>query len=209
MFRWYLFYPLAALVAAGVVLISFGPALIPDSGPRWVQGTISQNALALEGEDLSAPRTAANMVYFVPRDANWRASGLRVAVRPGEGGVGAQERGVRILLAPQASEWLGTGPLRVQVTTSPLPLSAAAQLAFGLERGERTDWSAKPIAPIRDTLEFDFPGGQERVRSFALRPVSDSDDANRGVEIRAIRVMRAPTSPAAPAPREEGSAAEL
>jgi hypothetical protein len=191
MFRGFLFYPVAAVATAAIVLLSLGPALT-RSDTRAVDGKISRGVLVLEGDDLAHARSAPNIVSFVPRDARWQATGVRVAVRPGAGPADSRGRGLEIVLSPAASAWLGAGPLRVEAATSPLPLTAASQFALGLTRGGRTEWSLRPISPIRDTLVFEFASDAsgEVVRSLALRPVSDDPNSNRGVEIRSIRVTR-------------------
>ncbi|MBL8550341.1 MAG: hypothetical protein JNJ73_10170 [Hyphomonadaceae bacterium] len=198
-FRWYVFYPLMALISGAVILASLGPALLPDPGPTPTAGAQDRGALVFAGEALAHPQVAANTVYFVPRgDRSWRPTGLRVAIRPNAGLVGERERGAEILLSPAATDWIGMGPLRIEVAIAPLPLSSANQLALGLQRGAGAQWSAKNVSAVSDTIIYEFAAAAAPVRGLSLRPISQDNSGNRGVEVRSIRVLHA--APPAPAP---------
>ena len=189
LFRWWAFYPLVALLAAGLILASMGPGLI-STAERPVFGRIEGDALVLDGESLAHPRPSTDTVYFVARNARWSPIGLRVAVLPDQGPAQRADQGLRILLAPERGGELGAGPLRVQVAIRPVPATTAPILAVGLERGGAVSWAAQPTTQLESVLTFDFPAGSAAASGIALRPVSDRADYNYGVEVAAVRITR-------------------
>jgi len=189
LFRWYIFYPLATILAALVVLVSLGPVILPTD-PRPVSGRVTGQMLVLEGDDLAHPASSPETVHFVDRDAAWRVTALRVAVLSGVGPVKPQEPGVQILLSPRAVGQLGHGPLRIEVMTKALPITIAQQLAIGLNRGGRIEWQTKPIAVGDELITYDF-AASGAPSAIALRPVTTLEGYSYGIEIRSIRIRSA------------------
>jgi hypothetical protein len=189
LFRWYLFYPLAAIIAALIVLVSLGPAILPTD-PRPVSGRVTGAMLVLSGDDLAHPAPSPETVHYVDRDAAWRTKALRVAVLPRHGPVKPQEAGVQILLSPQAIAGIGPGPFRIEVLIKSVPVTTAQQLAIGLGRGSTIEWQTKPITVGDELIAYDFaqtPG--EPISAIAIRPVTALDDYNYGIEVRGIRIV--------------------
>jgi hypothetical protein len=189
LFRWYLFYPLAAIIAALIILVSLGPAILPTD-PRPVSGRVTGAMLVLSGDDLAHPAPSPETVHHVERDAAWRTKALRVAVLPGHGPVKPQEAGVQILLSPQAIAGIGPGPFRIEILTKSVPVTTAQQLAIGLSRGSTIEWQTKPITVGDELIAYDFaqmPG--EPISAIAIRPVTTLEDYNYGIEVRGIRII--------------------
>lgn len=195
LFRWWVFYPLAAIIAAAVVLASFGPALLSEH-PEPVAGQFVDNALVLEGEDLGHPEPSDGTVHYVVRDTGWGVTGLRVAIEPGRGPVQPQEQGVRILLSPEAAVSLGPGPFRVEVEIAPVPVTTAPELAIAIDRGE-PEWRTQPISVVHNVITYEFPSTDQAgplISGIGIRPVATLLDYAYGVEIRRIRIIPAPQS---------------
>lgn len=190
LFHWWIFYPLAALVAVAVILVSLGPALLPTD-PRPVGGRMVGTTLVIEGADLAHPAPSPETVFYVARNAAWAAQGLRVAVRPGQGPARDDEAGLQILLAPEASVGLGPGPFRVEVRIAPVPVTTAPRLAIALDRGGAVEWRTVPVTAVTDVVAFDFPQADAGMllTGIGIRPVAALEDYNYGVEIRSIRII--------------------
>lgn len=191
LFRWWVFYPLVAALAAGLILGSMGPGLIVQD-PRPVFGRIEDGALVLDGESLAYPQGSADTVHFIARNARWAPVGLRVAVLPDQGPAQGAAQGLRIVLAPERGAELGAGPLRVQVAMRPVPATTAPFLAVGVDRsGAQMQWASLPTTQLAGVLTFDFPAGDAAAAAIAIRPEATRADYNYGVEIAAIRITRA------------------
>lgn len=194
LFRWWIFYPLAAIAAVALVVLSLGPALLATD-PRPMVGSMDGAALVLEGEDLAHPEGAPETVHYVARNAAWQATGLRVAVLPDLGPVKATETGVRVILAPEAAVGLGSGPFRVEVSIAPVPVTTAPQLAVALDRGE-PEWQTQPVSVVQNVITYAFPAADAGllISGIGIRPVAMLNDYNYGVEIRSIRIIPTPQS---------------
>jgi hypothetical protein len=190
LFRWYLFYPLAAVAAALIILVSLGPAILP-ADPRPVAGRVKGNAVLLAGDDLAHPNPSPQTVHFVQRDAAWRATALRVAVRPRLGPAKPNEAGLQILLSQASAARLGRGPVRIEVMTASVPVTTATHLAIGLPHGSETEWQTKPVSVGDNMIAYDFAprSSGALITAVGVRPVSIPDDYNYGVEIRGIRII--------------------
>ncbi|MGE3142559.1 MAG: hypothetical protein AB7L65_04515 [Hyphomonadaceae bacterium] len=197
LFRWHIFYPLAALTAAAVILISLGPALLPRDA-RPVSGQMVEGALWLAREDIAHPLGAPETVHFVVRDGAWEATGLRVAARMGVGALQPEETGAQILINPEAALALGEGPFRIEIRTAPVPVTTAPQVAIALERGGFREWATAETPLSDSTIAVDFPASDPGVliSSIGIRPIAALEDYHYGVEIRSIRIVptRSPAS---------------
>ncbi|MBI1251482.1 MAG: hypothetical protein GC189_08425 [Alphaproteobacteria bacterium] len=185
-FRWWIFYPLAALAAALFIVASMGPGLIAAE-PRPVFGRIEESALVLDGESLSHPRPSPDTVFHIARNARWAPVGLRVATLEGAGPIGAGQ-GLRIILAPERAAELAGRPLRVQVAIRSVPVTTAEALAVGVDRGAEVQWSTQPTTQLEGVLTYAFPAASGGPIAIALRPETTLTGYHYGVEIAAIRI---------------------
>lgn len=194
-----IFYPLALIAAA--LLIGF--SLKPQAWPRPaapVAGASVEGVLVLEGEALGAPEAAPGQRVFVARDFWGAASLLRIASDAGLEAPGPNDAGVRILLAPEAARHIA-GPVRVEVSYNPVPVTPASALAVRLEGGEGGPgaWTLANLAPEPGAAVFDLPAAAAP-SALALRAIAPASDQVYGLEITRIRVL-----PRVPAPRRAAS----
>ena len=196
---WWVFFPLAALLAAASIVVSLGPMLLARDA-RPAVGARDGAAFVFAGDDLAHPAPAPHQVFHVARTATVRTEGLRVAVLPGRGEAQPEETGVQVLLAPETSLALGEGPFRVEVQTVPVPITMAPRLAIGLDRGGQMEWRTLPLPAVASTIVYEFPRGEDGafVNAIGVRPAASLLDYNYGVELRAIRIMQTPAGAAAP-----------
>ncbi|NWG52686.1 MAG: hypothetical protein HXY28_03105 [Hydrogenophilaceae bacterium] len=188
-FRWWVFYPALLIAAGAIILASLGPAVLRHEA-RPVAGAVEDGALVLAGDALSHAEASPETVFYVARNAGWRVTGLRVAVLPGNGPVKPEERGLRVLLAGDMAQALGSGPFRVDVEVAPVPVTTAPFLALGLDRGGTIEWLTQPVSVVESVISYTFAASASgALQAIALRPVATLEDYNYGVEIRSIRIV--------------------
>lgn len=187
-----LFFPLVALVAVLLIALSARPQSWPKA-PAPVAGQQAGAALVLQGASFDAPQAEAQQTLNVPRDFLGQAQSLRVAVLPNQPAPGANESGVRILLAPSAAVALGGRPVSVVVTYNPLPVNAATGLALSLEGAGPNAWVSQDAPPQHGTLRFELPARTE-VNAIGLRAISANTGQREayGLEITRISITPHP-----------------
>jgi len=181
-----IFYPLALVVAALLILVSLRPQSWPRE-PAAVSGEVSDGALALTGEALGAPEPTASHNVFVDRDFFGRARALRIAVQPGQAAPGPEDAGVRLLLSEAARAQLPPGPVAIEVTYNPLPVNAAAGLAVSLQGAGNTVWASAEAPPQSGVLRIALPAAPGAA-AIGLRVLAEATNEAFGLEITQIRI---------------------
>lgn len=180
------FYPLVLILAAAVVLFSLRP-LDWAKEPAPQAGEINEGVLVLRGEDFDAPSGSPDQEFNVRRTAFGQAQTLTIAVLPNMPPPTPAERGVRILLAPEAAALLDNKPVFVDVSYRPLPVNNAPQLAVSLQGISPAEWVIQPLTEQAGVLRFELPA-QFALEAIGLRAISTETDQNYGLEILEIRV---------------------
>ncbi len=181
-----LFYPLAALLAALVIVVGLKPQSWPRE-PAPVAAQAANGALVFEGEAFNSPSVGAEQEMFVERDFWGRAQSLHIAQKPGQPPPTPAEQGARILLTEEQAALLEDRPVTVEVSYNPLPVNAAAGLAVSMQGIGPADWVTQAAPPQQGTLRFELPP-QMAVNAIGLRALADADDQAYGLEITRIRV---------------------
>lgn len=181
---WPLFYPVAIVIAAGVVMLSLGPApFAPRGAPA--QAVAGAGAMALGPAALSRASPDAHHVVFVVRGAAGAPSALRIAIRPGAPEPYPTD-GVTLALAPDTARALADKPLTLRITLSQIVDSPAESLAIRLLAASPQPWA---VAELRDAVDptFDLPAAAG-VTGIALRAIGKPGALNAGVEITSISI---------------------
>ncbi|MES1156559.1 MAG: hypothetical protein ABUL73_02160 [Alphaproteobacteria bacterium] len=187
------FYPLAILFAAGLILISLAPQAWPRA-PELQAGEIQNGAVVLETGAFTAPATGDGQSLYVTRDIWGDARYLHIAVEPNRGNPTPGEQGVRILLKPATAALLQNRPVTLEVTYNPVAVNAATGLAASLEGDGPSNWVSQSIAAQTTTVRFQLPA-RATVDAIGLRAISTEQDQAYGVEI--VRIRAIPGSPLA------------
>lgn len=188
-----LLYPALALAAVALIFLS----LRPDLGIMTTSaqaGRYEEGVVVLEGEALAHPEVSPGMFAHVARDGLGRPIGLRVAAAPDQGEPDGEDRGVRILLTPEAAARLPAGPAIVEVLVRPVPVTTAPALAVSLQGEGPVAWARQDLPPEPRVVRFAAPSGAG-MSAVGLRPISAYADYNYGFEIGRIRILPATASP--------------
>lgn len=182
-----LFYPLALIAAAGIILISLRPQHWPrEPAPASIE--VVDDALVLTGPSFNAPAPADNHALTVTRDFWGRPQTLRIGVHVEQGGPVPEEAGVRLLLDPAAAAHVSNRPATIEISYNPLPINTAPGLAVSLQGAGPTVWVSQPIQPQSATIRFEAPA-QTEVSAIGLRAINEGQDRAFGLEITRIRVI--------------------
>lgn len=181
------FYPLCALIAALVIVLSIQPQKWPRP-PAPVAGEIVAGALVLEGAAFNSPDDSPEQYLTVVRDFWGRPQALRIAVLPSQPPPTPAEPGIRIELTPASAAVIGEHPVTVEVQYNPLPINPASALAVSLQGIAPGDWVIQQVPPQPGTVRFELPGSFA-VNAIGLRAISNGADQAYGVEILRIRVI--------------------
>ncbi len=182
-----IFYPLAIVVAAGIILFGLEPQRLPRD-PRPVAGEVQGQALVLGPAAFDAPSPSPDQHLTVMRDFWGRPLTLRIAVLPDQPEPTPAERGVRILLSPEAAARVTDTPVTVEVSYNPLNINTATGLAVSLQGIAPADWVIQEIAAQPGVVSFTLPA-QKAVDAIGFRAISSNNDQAYGVEITNVRVL--------------------
>lgn len=186
-----LFYPLVAIAATAVVLISLRPQFW-QRDPSPVAAELSDGTLVYEGDSFNAPQDAPMRPFTVVRNFWGQPLALRVAIRvepnTPAGDPTPQETGVRILLRPEDAARINGRAVTIEVSYRPLPINTSQGLAVSLQGAGPTTWAASPTPPEPSTVRIQVPA-QTDVNAIGLRPVDPGVDRVYGLEITRIRVI--------------------
>ena len=181
-----IFYPLAAILAAGAILISLQPQAWPRP-PAAVEGRTDQGVVVLDGEALGAPTGDRAQSYRVVRDFLGRGEALRIAQLPGQPPPAGSDAGVQIAFAPTLAAALANRPVQVEVTYRPLPVNAASALAVRMTGESQGLWVTRTTPPQAARVRFELPA-QASIDGLGLRAISSGTDQSYGLEIIRIRI---------------------
>ncbi len=193
-----IFYPLAGLLAAFVILLSVQPQAWPRE-PAPVAGSLAQGALLLEGAAFNSPDPGSGQHLRVSRDFWGRPLSLRIAQIPEAPAPYGGEHGARVLLKPESARALQAGAVLVEIDYNPLPYNAATGLAVSLRGTGASEWVSQPAPPQTGTLSFDLPANPG-ADALGLRALSSGTDQAYGLEITRIRISPRAPAPTAPPP---------
>jgi hypothetical protein len=181
------FYPLALLIGAFVIVVSLQPQAWPRE-PAPVAATRVGEWLVFQGEAFNSPSVDAQQQEMtVPRDFFGRARALNIAQKPSAPLPTPEDQGARILLSPEDAAALAGRPVTIEVSYNPLPINAATGLAVSLRGEGPSAWVSQPAPPQSATLRFQLPA-QSSVSAIGLRALSDGTDQAYGLEITRIRL---------------------
>ncbi len=181
-----IFYPLAILVAAAIILFGLEPQRLPRE-PRPMAAEIQGQALVLGPAAFDAPSPSPEQHLTVMRDFWGRPLTLRIAALPDQPAPTPAERGVRILLAPEAAARVTDKPVVVEVSYNPLNINAAPALAVSLQGIAPAEWVTQEIAAQPGVVRFTLPA-QIAVDAIGFRAISRDNDQAYGVEITNVRM---------------------
>lgn len=190
--RWWIFYPLVALAAVGLVWLSLGRSWTNEIEPAPQAGRSAGDTLVLDASSLARPETpdAADLVFVVERDET--PTGLRVARRAPATQPAPDEKGVRILLAPQAAAPFAGRRVVVEVDLRAIGETTARNLALSLQGEGPSAWVTQPLASLPATIRYELPpGSQTAPAALGLRVVDERTPHSYGVEIVEIRLTPA------------------
>lgn len=182
-----IFYPLAILIAAGIILLGLEPQRLPRE-PRPVAGEVEGPALVLGSAAFDAPSPSPDQNLTVIRDFWGRPLTLRIAVLPDQPTPTPAERGVRILLTPDAAARLTKMPVVVEVSYNPLNINSATGLAVSLQGIAPAVWVVQELAAQPGVARFSLPA-QMAVDAIGFRAISSGADQAYGLEITQVRVL--------------------
>lgn len=182
-----IFYPLAIAVAAGIILFGLEPQRLPRD-PRPVAGAFEGPALVLGSAAFDAPSPSPDQHLTVMRDFWGRPLTLRIAVLPDQPAPTPAERGVRILLSPEAAARVTDTPVTVEVSYNPLNINTASGLAVSLQGIAPAEWVVQEIAAQPGVVRFTLPA-QMAVDAIGFRAISNGNDQAYGLEITQVRVL--------------------
>lgn len=182
-----IFYPLALVAAALIVLFGLQPQNWPRE-ERPVAGQVEGQALVLGAAAFDAPSPSPEQHMTVIRDFWGRPLSLRIAVLPNQPAPTPAERGVRILLTPEASAQLQDRPVLVEVSYAPLAINAASGLAVSLQGIGPSDWVVHDIVAQPGVVRFELPA-QVGVDALGFRAMTANTDQAYGLEINSVRVV--------------------
>ena len=181
LFRPLIFYPVAILIAAAIILISLDP-LAWRRAPEPQSGVLENGAIVFEGRSFSAPDESPDQAVRVVRSGFNAPEALRIAVLPNQPPPTPAETGARILLSQEAIALLDDRPVHVVVAYRSLPVNPASALAVSLQGIGPADWVTQPLAVGEEEVEFDLPP-QFAVNAIGFRAISSDSEHNSGVEI--------------------------
>lgn len=186
------FYPLAAILAALVIAVSAKPLSWPrEAAP--VTGQRAGSSIVLTQTAFAAPAPDPQQNLYVTRNFFGQPRALRIAVLPNQAAPAANDRGVRILLAPEAATALSGRPATIVVTYNPLAVNAATGLAISLQGAGATQWVTQTAPPQPAALRFEVPA-QTGVNAIGLRTINGNGEQPEayGLEITRISITPHP-----------------
>jgi hypothetical protein len=186
---WAWFYPLAILIAAGMILLSLGPAPFASRGAPVAAATTPQG-LTIGPASLAQTVPDVWHTAHIVRGPAGAPIGFRLAVKPG---APAEIEGARLALAPSTGQALSDRPVRLQIRFKRIAETGAAGLAARLVGGSGSAWVSVPLpaeSPTGgDVVELDLPPAAA-VTALELRTISQRTDFASGVEL--LQVVLSP-----------------
>ena len=185
-----IFYPLAIVVAALIILFGLEPQKWPRE-PRPAAAERQGAALVLGPAAFDAPSPSPEQHMTVVRDFWGRPLTLRIAVLPNMPEPTPAERGVRILLGEEAGALIGDRPVTVEVSYNPLNINPASALAVSLQGIAPADWVVQPLAAQPGVVRFQLPAGMA-IDAIGFRAITANQDQAYGLEITNVTITPGP-----------------
>jgi hypothetical protein len=178
------FYPVATLIAAGLIVASLG-------GGAFESPPTAQTAERAEGALVYGPRALAHgatadfaHVIHVRRGDGWTPDALRIAVLPDRGAPSPAESGVRILIADVDGQALAGRPVEVTLDTRSLTVTQGTELAVSLQNDGPITWVTQPLPRDGGVLTYVLPATEGRPpQALGLWAIAAKSDYNYGTEI--------------------------
>lgn len=196
----FVFYPLAAALAGGLVLAALGAgeARFP-SGPMSA-GRADAAFLAVEGRDLgrfaSGPRDKVEVIATPGQPIVARIAGVKRELA-----TATPMQTAHLRLAADLEQAYGGQALRITITARAAQVSPAASFKAGYSTGASGDsgWTEFPLTPVFQDYAFEYqppaPDAQELGLDF-LGVMPDPTGKGGAVEIRKIVFDARPEKPA-------------
>jgi hypothetical protein len=178
---WVWFYPLAILIAAGLILFSLGPAPFATRGAA-VSASQSGQAWVLGPASLAQAVPDVWHSTHIVRGPTGAPVGVRIAAKPG-----APEAldGVKLRLSPTASQALSQKAVRAQLQFKRIAETGATGIGLRLVGAAPMPWQTIPLPEQGDSMEILLPATGE-VSGLDMRAVSNRTDFASGIEITQI-----------------------
>jgi hypothetical protein len=188
-----LFYPIAAVLAAGLIAISLGASWLSPAVAAQA-GKIADGALVFDGAALAKSEGGIGLDTFIVRNNLSQPIGLRIGAAGAAAAPTPDDKGVRLILAPTAVDSLGPGPIVLELKTKPLPFNGAPTLFVSAQ--------TEPAAPVQ-WLSAPVPTGDEPIKlqltlqpnaklaSIGLQPANPAGAESFSVEVVELRLSRA------------------
>lgn len=178
------FYPTALAVAAGLILVSVGPApFAARGGPTPIQ--VTQSGVALGPAALARGTADSWHNTFIVRAGAGAPVAFRLAVKPG---APEATEGVRFAFAADTAARLEGKAVRVALAYRPIVNTSAKAVAVGLVgAGGAINWVSATLPAEAGDITLDLPA-TAGVQALAMRAISDRGDFACGLELGAVQL---------------------
>jgi hypothetical protein len=190
LFRSIIFYPVLALLAAGLILLSLGSQPWAPRTPASQSGAPGADGAVVFGPSaLARIDPGAHHHIFSPRNARGQASSLHIALKKGAPLTPDEtERGARLLLTSDTVTPFRGQPVQVDILVRPAPLMAAPQIAISWQGEDgATVWSLAETGTEEKTLSFTLPAAAAP-QAIGFYVVNASANDAFAVEIAEVRL---------------------
>jgi hypothetical protein len=187
LFRSLIFYPLLALAAAGLILLSLGPGRGAPLTPSAQAGVETADSVVFGPKSLVGIDAGDRHAIFAPRNGAGQAKSLHIAVNLGAPAPSPDNRGARLLLAPEAAARIAGQAVDVSLALAPMPFATAPKIAVSLQAGEGpVGWSIVdvPTEAKSVTVRLAAVAAPQAIGLYVVNPLQNGAVA---VEIREIR----------------------
>jgi hypothetical protein len=186
----WIFYPLVALAAGALILLSLGPRALPKQHAPQT-GHSADGAVAFDAVALANVAPADNIVLYTPY-SDGRPTALRIATMPSHGPPRPDEAGARLPIEPASLAPFMGRAIEIELDYRPLIESTAPSLALALSDGGPLQWVEIATVLEPATLKAVLPPAHGPVSAIAIRPINPNPQLNFGVEISRLTVRPAP-----------------
>jgi hypothetical protein len=193
LFRSIIFYPLVALLAAGLILLSLGSQPWAPRTPANQSGAPGQDGAVVFGPSaLARIDPGAHHIVFSPRDARGQASTLHIALKKGAPITSSEtERGARLLLNSDTAKRFAGQAVQLDLRIRPAPIASAPHLAVSWQGSEPvTVWSQAETGTEEKTLSFTLPAAATP-QAIGIYVINTSPNDAFAIEIGEIRLSAA------------------
>ncbi len=191
--RSFLFYLLLALIAAGLIVASFGYSLRPIQPAVAVAKTTASGLVYGPGE-LAKIKPGADQLLYADRAFDGSVKSVQIGTLRTSKEPDAARAGARLELSPADTAALSGAPLIVTVTYRPIPSNVSPKLSLSAQSAGPVAWVTRDVPVTEGRLRFDLPATDAPLTAIGLWPHPQTDEfySNYGIEILSLRVQRAP-----------------